>query len=41
MDTTQRDEIESAAEGFATQLGMPYFDTRKKIDIKPLIIFFD
>ena len=37
MDTKQRDEIESAAEGFATQLGMPYFDTRKKIDIKPLI----
>src|SRR5687767_2951742 len=37
MDTTQRDQIEAAAEGFATQLGIPYFDTRPRIDIKPLI----
>jgi len=37
MDTAQRDEIEAAAEGFATQLGIPYFDTRPHIDIRPLI----
>lgn len=37
MDNTQRDQIEAAAEGFATQLGIPYFDTRPFIDIKPLI----
>jgi type IV pilus assembly protein PilB len=37
MDTAQRDQIEEAAEGFAVQLGVPYFDTREHIDIKPLI----
>ncbi|HVQ43533.1 MAG TPA: GspE/PulE family protein [Candidatus Saccharimonadia bacterium] len=37
MDPTQRDQIETATEGFAAQLGMPYFDTRRPIDIKPLI----
>lgn len=37
MDPQQRDEIESAAAGFANQLGLPYFDTRKPIDIMPLM----
>jgi type II secretory ATPase GspE/PulE/Tfp pilus assembly ATPase PilB-like protein len=37
MDTAQRDDIETATEGFAVQLGLPYFDTRPKIDIKPLV----
>lgn len=37
MNTEQRDQIESATEGFADQLGMPYFDTRNPIDIKPLV----
>jgi hypothetical protein len=37
MDPTQRDQIETATEGFAAQLGMPYFDTRQTIDIKPLV----
>ncbi len=37
MNDTERDQIEAAAEGFATQLGVPYFDTRKPIDIRPLI----
>lgn len=37
MDTAQRDQIEAATEGFAVQLGMPYFDTRYPIDIKPLV----
>ena len=37
MDTAQRDDIEASTEGFALQLGLPYFDTRPKIDIKPLV----
>lgn len=37
MDTAQREQIETATAGFAQQLGLPYFDTRQPIDIKPLI----
>jgi type IV pilus assembly protein PilB len=37
MEPTQRDQIETATAGFAVQLGMPYFDTREPVDIKPLI----
>src|SRR5476649_97628 len=37
MDNTERDQTEAAAEGFAAQLGIPYFDTRPHIDIKPLV----
>jgi type II secretory ATPase GspE/PulE/Tfp pilus assembly ATPase PilB-like protein len=37
MDPAKREQIESAAEGFAVQLGMPYFDTRTPIDIQPLM----
>jgi type II secretory ATPase GspE/PulE/Tfp pilus assembly ATPase PilB-like protein len=37
MDITQRDQIEAATEKFAAQLGMPYFDTRPPLDIKPVV----
>ncbi|HEX3082658.1 MAG TPA: GspE/PulE family protein, partial [Candidatus Saccharimonadia bacterium] len=37
MDKAKIDEMEDAAAGFATQLGIPYFDTRPHIDIRPLI----
>jgi type II secretory ATPase GspE/PulE/Tfp pilus assembly ATPase PilB-like protein len=37
MNDADREQIESAAQGFATQLGMPYFDTRAKLDIRPLV----
>ncbi len=37
MDTAQRDQLETATAGFAVQLGIPYFDTRQPIDIKPLV----
>jgi type IV pilus assembly protein PilB len=37
MDNAARDQIETATEGFAVQLGLPYFDTRKPIDIKTLV----
>jgi type II secretory ATPase GspE/PulE/Tfp pilus assembly ATPase PilB-like protein len=36
MDISQRDQIEASTEKFAAQLGMPYFDTRPPLDIKPL-----
>jgi type II secretory ATPase GspE/PulE/Tfp pilus assembly ATPase PilB-like protein len=37
MNDADRDQIEAAAQGFATQLGLRYFDTRDHIDIAPLI----
>lgn len=36
MNDAQRDEIEAAAARFAEQLGMPYFDSRPFLDIRPL-----
>jgi type IV pilus assembly protein PilB len=37
MNDSERADVESSAESFATQLGLPYFDTRPRIDIQPLI----
>ena len=37
MNTDQRNAHEEAAQAFATELGLEYFDTRAQIDIKPLI----
>src|SRR6266487_1122308 len=37
MNDTERAQVESAAQGFATQLGHPYFDTRPHIDINNLV----
>jgi type II secretory ATPase GspE/PulE/Tfp pilus assembly ATPase PilB-like protein len=37
MNETEREQIESAAQGFATQLGLPYFDTRPHIDINKIV----
>jgi type II secretory ATPase GspE/PulE/Tfp pilus assembly ATPase PilB-like protein len=37
MNDTDRAQVESAAQGFATQLGLGYFDTRPHIDISKLI----
>jgi type II secretory ATPase GspE/PulE/Tfp pilus assembly ATPase PilB-like protein len=37
MTETERNDVEAAARGFATQLGMPYFDTRPHLDIRPLV----
>ncbi|GAC1371953.1 MAG: type IV-A pilus assembly ATPase PilB [Candidatus Saccharimonadales bacterium] len=37
MDTTQRDQIEASTANFASQLGLPYFDSRPFLDIKPLV----
>jgi type II secretory ATPase GspE/PulE/Tfp pilus assembly ATPase PilB-like protein len=36
MDDAQRDKIEASTANFAAQLGMPYFDSRPPLDIKPL-----
>ncbi|MDB5178942.1 MAG: hypothetical protein JWN01_885 [Patescibacteria group bacterium] len=37
MNDADRDQIEAATEQYATQLGMPYFDTRPRLDIRPLV----
>jgi type IV pilus assembly protein PilB len=37
MNDTERAQVEAAAQGFATQLGIPYFDTRPPLDITPLV----
>jgi type II secretory ATPase GspE/PulE/Tfp pilus assembly ATPase PilB-like protein len=37
MNEQDRDQIEEAAKNLADQVGLPYFDTRPHIDIKPLI----
>jgi type II secretory ATPase GspE/PulE/Tfp pilus assembly ATPase PilB-like protein len=37
MNDTERAQVEAAAQGFATQLGIPYFDTRPHIDINPMV----
>jgi type II secretory ATPase GspE/PulE/Tfp pilus assembly ATPase PilB-like protein len=37
MNDTERAQVEAAAQGFATQLGIPYFDTRPHIDISPMV----
>jgi type II secretory ATPase GspE/PulE/Tfp pilus assembly ATPase PilB-like protein len=37
MNDTERDQIETAAQDFAAQIGVPYFNTRPKLDIKPLV----
>ena len=36
MNDAERDQIENAAQDFATQLGIPYYDTRPALDITPL-----
>lgn len=37
MTDTERDQLEAAAQSYAEQIKVPYFDTRPKIDTKPLI----
>jgi len=37
MDDSQRDSIETAAQNFATQVDMPYYDTRPRIDITKMV----
>jgi type II secretory ATPase GspE/PulE/Tfp pilus assembly ATPase PilB-like protein len=37
MDESQRSSIESSAQGFATQVGLAYFDTRPHIDVSPMV----
>jgi type IV pilus assembly protein PilB len=37
MNDVDREQIEDATEGFATQLGLPYFDTRPPLDITPMV----
>jgi type II secretory ATPase GspE/PulE/Tfp pilus assembly ATPase PilB-like protein len=37
MNEADRDQLEAAAQGFATQLGLRYFDTRNHVDIGPLV----
>jgi type II secretory ATPase GspE/PulE/Tfp pilus assembly ATPase PilB-like protein len=37
MTDTERTSLEEAAQGFARQLGLEYFDTRLPVDIKPLV----
>lgn len=37
MNDVDRDQAESAAQGFASQLGLPYFDTRPDLDINPMV----
>lgn len=37
MNDTDRAAVENAAQGFATQVGMPYFDTRPHIDIDKMV----
>jgi type II secretory ATPase GspE/PulE/Tfp pilus assembly ATPase PilB-like protein len=37
MNDTERAQIEAAAQGFAAQLGVPYFDTRPQLDIAPMV----
>src|SRR5258708_1484407 len=37
MEQQDRDQIEQAAQDAADGLGLPYFDTRPHIDIKPLV----
>jgi type II secretory ATPase GspE/PulE/Tfp pilus assembly ATPase PilB-like protein len=37
MNEQDRDQIEAAAQDYAAQLGLSYFDTRPHIEIKPLV----
>ncbi len=37
MTEEERNQLETAAQGFAQQMGLQYFDTRPPIDIKPLV----
>jgi type IV pilus assembly protein PilB len=37
MNDQERAELESSAQGFANQLGVPYFDTRPRVEIEPMI----
>lgn len=37
MNDVDRDQVESAAQGFAEQLGLPYYDTRPDLDIAPMV----
>lgn len=37
MNDADRDQVEQAAQGFADQLGIPYYDTRPPLDITPLV----
>jgi type II secretory ATPase GspE/PulE/Tfp pilus assembly ATPase PilB-like protein len=37
MNDADRAQVENSAQGFATQLGLPYFDTRPHIDINPMV----
>ncbi len=37
MTEAERDQLETAAQGFAQQLGLPYLDTRAELDIKPTL----
>lgn len=37
MNESDRQQVEDAAQGFANQLGLPYFDTRPHLNITPLI----
>lgn len=37
MTEVERQQLETAAQGFAGQIGLEYFDTQPRVDIKPLI----
>ncbi|HSX01581.1 MAG TPA: ATPase, T2SS/T4P/T4SS family, partial [Candidatus Saccharimonas sp.] len=37
MTDDERNQVETAAQNFATQMGLEYFDTRPSLDIKPLV----
>ncbi|HEY6736339.1 MAG TPA: GspE/PulE family protein [Candidatus Saccharimonadia bacterium] len=37
MIDEERDQAEQAAQGFAEQLGIPYYDTRPPLDITPMV----
>jgi len=37
MDDEQRSQVEESAKGFAVQLGLPYFDTRPRLEIDNLV----